>query len=380
MKRRQFLSAPLLLGLSLSLSHPALAQTQDALLPVVTGLDHPWGMAFLPDGSVLVTERTGQLRRVDVATRKTGPAISGLPDVATQGQGGVLDVVLDPAFAQNRRIFLSFAEPRDGSAATAIFRARLSDDHMRLEDGVTIFRQSVAAEGGRHFGSRLVFDREGQLFVTTGDRGYLSLEAQNPSSHIGKILRLTVDGAAAPDNPNRPGWAPEVWSMGHRNVQGAALHPETGELWTAEHGARGGDEINTPKAGKNYGWPIITYGRDYSGEPIGIGTAREGLEQPVHYWDPSIAPSGMVFVEGDAYPAWRGSVLVGALAGQHVARLTLAGTKVTAQEKLFGGFARIRDVAQAPDGYLYVLTDEAAPGGGLYQIAPDQDITATSGN
>jgi aldose sugar dehydrogenase len=380
MNRRELLSVSAVLAFAPALTCAAGAKTTDGLRPIVTGLDHPWGMAFLPDGTALVTERRGQLRRIDVSARTLGEPMVGLPDVAAEGQGGLLDVVLDPAFSQNRRIYLTFAEQRDGGAATAVYRARLSEDHTRLDDGSTIFRQNVAADGGRHFGARLVFDRDGHLFVTTGDRGYLSNEAQNPASHIGKVLRITTDGAAAPGNPIRAGWAPEVWSLGHRNIQGAVLHPETGQLWTAEHGARGGDEINTPQGGQNHGWPVITFGRDYSGEAIGSGTAQDGMEQPLHYWDPSIAPSGMAFVTGTSYPAWSGNLLVGALAGQHVARLTLSGRQVTAEEKMFEGFARIRDVVQAPDGYVYVLTDESAPDGGLYQIAPGGEAAATGSN
>jgi aldose sugar dehydrogenase len=231
--------------------------------------------------------------------------------------------------------------------------------------------------GTHHFGSRLVFDRDGHLFVTTGDRNRLRAESQNPANHIGKVLRITTDGAAAPGNPVLEGWAPEVWSIGHRNVQGATLHPETGQLWTAEHGAKGGDEINIPGAGKNYGWPVITYGRDYSGAAIGEGVEKAGMEQPLHYWDPSIAPSGMRFYTGDKYADWKGSLFVGALAGEHLARLTLAGGKVTAEEKLFEGIGRIRDVVQSPDGYLYVLIDAGEPAGALLRVAAPGDVTAT---
>jgi glucose/arabinose dehydrogenase len=213
-----------------------------------------------------------------------------------------------------------------------------------------------------------VFDRYGYLFVTTGDRGTMSEEAQNPKSHIGKVLRITRQGTAAPGNPMLPDWAAEVWSLGHRNIQGAALHPQTQELWTAEHGARGGDELNLPQAGKNYGWPKITYGRDYSGAKIGEGTSASGLEQPVHYWDPSIAPSGMIFVTGNRYPSWTGDLLVGALAGEHIARLRLDKGKIVKEERLFEAFARFRSLAQAPDGWIYALTDNARPYGGLYRI------------
>jgi aldose sugar dehydrogenase len=340
-----------------------------SLQPVLKGFDNPWGMAFLPDGSLLVTERPGQLRRVTLSNAQLEPPISGVPEVDTRGQGGLLGIAIDKDFATNRFVFMSFAEKRDGGNVTAVFRGRLNAGHTKLEDGRVIFRQSLAAESGRHFGSRLVFDRTGHLFVTTGDRGYLSEQAQDPASHIGKVLRITRDGAPAPDNPNLPGWAPEVWSIGHRNLQGAALHAVTGELWTVEHGAKGGDELNAPQAGKNYGWPVITYGKDYSGASIGEGNAKDGMEQPLHYWDPSIAPSGLAFVGTDFYPGWKGCAFVGALAGAHIARLVLQDKKVVGEEKLFEGFARFRDVVEGPDGRIFVLTDEAAPEGGLFVIA-----------
>jgi aldose sugar dehydrogenase len=336
----------------------AAAATGVSLERVVEGLDNPWGLAFLNDGTALVTERSGQLRRIDLNQKTTSDPVFGVPDVATGGQGGLLGIAIDPDFATNRLIYMSFSESLESGSATAVFRARLSDDFTHLEDGKVIFRQNRAVRSGRHFGSRLVFDRDGSMFVTTGDRGSQSADAQNPASHIGKVLRITVNGQAAPGNPALSGWAPEVWSIGHRNLQGAALHPETGKLWTVEHGARGGDEVNRPEAGKNYGWPVITYGRDYSGAAIGEGAAKEGMEQPLHYWDPSIAPSGMAFVTSDKYPDWKNSLLVGALAGEKVARLTLQGDKVVAEEALFEGEGRIRDVVQGPDGYIYLLTDD----------------------
>jgi aldose sugar dehydrogenase len=376
MKRRLLLLLPLLAVVPFVAS----GATPDGLLPIAKGLDHPWGMAFLPDGSLLVTERPGRLRRVTLNDNAVGAPISGVPDVDTGGQGGLLGIAIAPDFAKSREVFLSFAEKRDGGNATAVFRGKLSANYTQLEKGSVIFRQSRAVESSRHFGSRLVFDREGYLFVTTGDRGDLPEEAQNPASHLGKVLRITRDGAAAPGNPGLPGWAQEVWSIGHRNIQGAALHPATSQLWTAEHGAKGGDEVNTPQAGRNYGWPVITYGRDYSGAKIGVGTSKDGLEQPLHYWDPSIAPSGMAFLTSDIYPDWKGSLFVGALAGEHLHRLTLDGTKVVASEKLFEGFGRVRDVIQGPSGHIFVLTDEARPNGAIYQIAGPGDATATTGN
>jgi glucose/arabinose dehydrogenase len=335
---------------------------------VAGGLDHPWGLAFLPDGRALVTERAGRLRVVQ-RDGSLSRALGGVPAVAARNQGGLLDVALDPRFGENRLVYLTFAEPRGGGNATAVARGRLNVAQTALEDTTVIFRQQPAYNGGHHFGSRLVFDREGALFLTLGDRYDLRDEAQNPANHLGKIVRIRPDGS--PAGAAKAGWLPEIWSIGHRNVQGAALHPATGRLWTAEHGARGGDEINTPQAGLNYGWPVITYGRDYSGARIGEGTAKAGMEQPLYYWDPSMAPSGMTFYTGNRFPAWRGSVFVGALAGRHVARLELDGERIVAEEKLFAELGlRVRDVRQGPDGYLYLLTDRPAPEGRLLRVVP----------
>jgi aldose sugar dehydrogenase len=376
MNRRSFLlSTAALVATPLT----ACATENSALVAVVKGLDHPWGLAFLPDGSALVTERAGRLRRITVNDKKMSDAMTGTPTVDNNGQGGLLGIAIDPSFQDNRFIYLSFAEARDGGSVTAVYRGRMNTAYSGLEDGKVIFRQNVVGSADGHYGSRLVFDRSGHLFVTTGDRQSLQDEVQKPGTHIGKILRITRDGSPAADNPNLPGWAPEVWSLGHRNVQGATLHPETGALWTVEHGARGGDEVNTPEAGKNYGWPVISYGKQYSGGKIGEGSEKSGMEQPLHYWDPSIAPSGMAVYTGDVYPAWKGSVFVGALAGTHLARLTFENGKVTSEEKLFDGFSRIRDVVQGPDGRLYLLTDEGEPDGGLYVIAAPAETTATSG-
>jgi aldose sugar dehydrogenase len=370
MDRRFFM-----LGLPLLVATACDAAKSASLVKLVGGLDHPWGMAFLPDGSILVTERDGRMRRV--MERKLLPVVTGTPKVDAQGQGGLLGIALDPDFAVNRLIYLSFSEARDGGNATAVFRGQLSADVTRLEDGKVIFRQNIVYDGGQHFGSRLVFDRSGHLFVTTGDRYKLRDKVQDPATHIGKVLRITRDGQPADGNPNLPGWAPEVWSLGHRNLQGATLHPDTGELWTTEHGARGGDEVNVPEAGKNYGWPVISFGREYSFLPIGEGKSKPGMEQPVHYWDPSIAPSGMTFLTSDIYPDWKGSLFVGALAGTHVSRLKLNGRKVISEEKLFQDVARFRDVVQGPDGRLYVLTDEGAPDGSIYVVAAPGEVTAS---
>jgi aldose sugar dehydrogenase len=343
------------------------------LVAVTKGLDHPWGLAFLPDGSALNTERSGRLRRVTMNDKKLLDPISGTPEIANNGEGGLLGIAIDPKFQTNRFIFIAFTEVRGSGTVTAVFRGRLNNALTALEDGKIIFRQNVVGQENFHYGSRLVFDRSDSLFVTTGDRHSwqdrgLRGEVQKPETHIGKIVRITREGAAAPGNPNLPGWAPEIWSTGHRNPQGATLHPETGQLWISDHGPRGGDEINMPQAGKNYGWPIISYGTEYSGGKVGEGTSRKGMEQPIHYWDSTVAPTGIVFYTGDKYPAWKGNLFVGSLK-THVSRLTFVNGKVASEEKLFNGFARFRDVVQGPDGRLYVLTDEGRPGGGLFVIA-----------
>lgn len=335
---------------------------------VAGGLEHPWGLAFLPDGRMLVSERPGRLRLVS-ATGEVSRPIAGVPNVAARGQGGLLDVALDPNFAENRLIYLSFSEPRANGNGTSVARARLNPGGTALEGLSVIFRQMPTINSSMHFGSRLVFDRTGALFVTVGDRFSERNQAQNPGNHIGKILRIRPEGGAAPDNPKKLGWQPEIWSIGHRNVQGAALHPQTGQLWTAEHGARGGDEVNTPKAGLNYGWPVITYGIDYSGVKIGEGTAKAGMEQPLFYWDPSIAPSGATFYTGERWPAWKNSLFVGALAGQLLVRLSTQGETVTGEERLLAALGeRIRDVRQGPDGYLYLLSDAAS--GKILRVKP----------
>ena len=328
------------------------------VVTVADDLEHPWGLAFLPDGRMLVTERPGRLRIVQPDGRLSAP-VAGVPGVAASGQGGLLDVALAPDFPQSRMIYLSYAEPGDGgTAGTTVARGQFSDSG--LQDMQVIFRQEPKVRGGAHFGSRLVFTPDGYLFITTGERGRGDM-SQDISRHQGKVIRLRPDGTVPPDNPfvGRANARPEIWSYGHRNVQGAALHPVTGALWTVEHGAMGGDELNIPRPGRNYGWPVITYGLDYSGARIGEGTAKEGMEQPVHYWDPSIAPSGLMFYTGDRFPEWRGNLFVGALNFQLLARLELDGDRVVAEERLLQGFRqRIRDVVQGPDGLIYLLTDE----------------------
>ena len=329
---------------------------------VARGLEHPWGMAFLPDGRLLVTERPGRLRIV-AADGTLSPPLSGVPAVADQGQGGLLDVALDPGFAQNRTIYLSYAEAGEGGAGTAVARARLGaggQGEGGLSDVRVIYRQAPKVRGNLHFGSRIAVARDGMLFITQGDRFAYRHQAQELGSLLGKIARVAPDGGIPPDNPfvGRQGAHPAIWSYGHRNIQGAAIDPATGRLWVADHGARGGDEINQPQAGRNYGWPVITYGEDYSGAPIGQGTAKPGMEQPVHYWDPSIAPSGLAFYAGDAFPAWRGDLLVGALRGRHLARLEMRDGRVVAEHRYLEDLGeRIRDVRVGPDGFVYLLTD-----------------------
>ncbi|HXF95047.1 MAG TPA: PQQ-dependent sugar dehydrogenase [Gemmatimonadales bacterium] len=338
------------------------------VVTVARGLEHPWALAFLPDGRMLVTERPGRMRIVEPDGRLS-PPLKGVPAVWAQGQGGLLDVVLAPDFPQSRALYLSYAEPAAlGRAGTTVARARLAEGG--LEDVTVIFRQEPKRLAGQHFGSRLVFTPDGLLFITTGDRGARDA-AQDLALPIGKVIRIRPDGGVPQGNPflGRRGVRPEIWSYGHRNIQGAALHPETGRLWTAEHGAMGGDEVNVPQAGRNYGWPVITYGRDYSGARIGEGTAKPGMEQPVHYWDPSIAPSGMAFYAGDRFPAWRGDLFVGSLRYGLLVRLELQGERVVAEERLLEGLGdRVRDVRQGPDGYLYLVTDEAA--GRILRIEP----------
>jgi glucose/arabinose dehydrogenase len=335
---------------------------------VTEGLENPWGLAFLPDGRMLVTERPGRLRLVEKNGRVSSP-LAGVPEVYARGQGGLLDVALDPRFAENRLVYLSFAESGEGGAGTAVTRGRLGEGG--LEDVAVVFRQKPKVAGSNHWGSRLVFARDGTLFVTLGDRFSYRDRAQDLGTHLGKIVRINSDGAAPSDNPfvGRAGALPEIWSLGHRNIQGAALHPTSGQLWEVEHGARGGDEINLAAPGRNYGWPVITYGVDYSGAKIGEGTAKPGMEQPIYYWDPSIAPSGMAFYTGDKLPAWRGNLFVGALKAQRLVRLELDGARIVREERLLAGLnERIRDVRQGPDGFLYLLTD--AGDGRILRVEP----------
>jgi glucose/arabinose dehydrogenase len=340
------------------------------VVTVAAGLEHPWGLAFLPDGRMLVTERPGRMRIVTARGELSAP-LTSVPAVVAEGQGGLLDVILAPDFVESKTIYFSYSESRDGGNGTSVARARLADNALR--DVKVIFRQMPAVQSAGHFGSRLVFARDGMLFVTLGDRQqkHFAVRAQDLETHFGKVVRIKPDGAVPKDNPfvDVPGAQPEIWSYGHRNVQGAALHPTTGELWTVEHGARGGDELNIARASANYGWPLVTYGVAYSGDKIGVGKQRAGIEDPVHYWVPSIATSGLAFYTGDKLPAWRGNVIVGALGGSGLARIELNGNAVKHHERLLVELReRIRDVRSGPDGYLYLLTD--SPKGRVLRVEP----------
>jgi glucose/arabinose dehydrogenase len=328
---------------------------------VARGLEHPWGMAFLPDGRMIVTERPGRVRIVSKDGSLSKP-LAGVPEVQAGGQGGMLDVALDPQFATNRRIFLSYAEPgvnaEAGTAGTSVASFTLTDS--TLENYRVIYQQKPKVRGSGHFGSRLVFGRDGTLFITQGDRFGYRERAQDLDAGMGKVMRINTDGTIPRDNPfvGRQGAQPAIWSLGHRNMQGAFLHPETGQLWTVEHGARGGDELNHPEAGKNYGWPVITYGRDYNGSRIGIGAEKEGMEQPVYYWDPVIAASGLLIYTGARFPEWKNNFFIGSMTPGALVRLEMANGRVTKETRYLGGLQeRIRDVEQGPDGFIYLLTD-----------------------
>jgi len=347
---------------------PASVQGVVDVQAIAKGLEHPWSLAFLPDKRILVTERPGRLRIVGADGRLSEP-LTGVPKVYASGQGGLLDVALSPMFAEDRFIYLSFAESGEGGAATAVARARLGE--RGLENTQVIWRQQPKVSGSNHWGSRILFRRDGTLFVTLGERFNYSEKAQDLSVTLGKIVRINPDGSAPRDNPfvNRDGVRPEIWSYGHRNVQAAAVHPETGQLWTVEHGARGGDELNHLEAGKNYGWPVISYGTHYSYLKIGEGAAKEGMEQPVYYWDPVIAPSGMVIYTGELFAGWKNNFLIGSLTPGGLVRLVMRDGKVAQEERYLVDLReRIRDVRQAPDGSLYLLTDARA--GQILRITP----------
>jgi len=336
-----------------------------------SGLDHPWAIAFLPDGRMLVTERPGRMRIVG-KDGTLSPALAGVPQVFASGQGGLHDVVLDRSFAQNHILYFCYAEPVEGRARTALARARLIDEGTaRIGDVEVIFRQAGPLSSGNHFGCRIVQTPDDNLFLTTGDHFTTRDQAQNLGNDLGKIIRNRPDGSFPPDNPfvGKAAAKPEIWSYGHRNPQGLALHPVTGKLWEHEHGPRGGDEVNLIEKGKNYGWPVIGYGIDYSGAKIHESTQKAGMEQPLKYWVPSIAPSGMTFYTGNVFAPWRGSLFVGALAGQLLVRLELDGDKVVREERLLQQLReRIRDVREGPDGALWLATDSSS--GRILRLTP----------
>lgn len=342
------------------------------VVPVVSRLEHPWSLAFLPDGRMLVTERPGRLRIVSSAGRLSAP-LEGVPNVFARGQGGLLDVTLSPDFARDSTLFLSYAEAVDGGARTAVARAEFADGPTPMLRNLTrIFAQKDASSGGNHFGSRLVFARDGTLFVTLGDRYSHRDRVQQLDNHYGKIVRIRADGSVPPDNPfvQRDDALPGIFARGLRNVQGAALHADTGELWVNEHGPQGGDEVNIIRAGANYGWPVITWGREYgTGFRIGEGTGRPDVEPALWQWTPSIAPSGLAFCSGRRYPEWRGNAFVGSLKFRMLVRLELAANHVLREERLLQDLGqRVRDVREAPDGSLYLLTDER--NGSLLRLEP----------
>ncbi len=334
-------------------------------------LSHPWGLAMLPDNRILITEKPGQMRIFDLAGKRLGEPLSGVPEVVNQGQGGLLDVALHPHFESNQWVYISYSAGSDGQIGTEVGRARLTD--QGLQDFEQLFVPTPKGSAGQHFGSRLVFDRDGYLFITLGDRGQQD-EAQNLGSHIGTVVRLHDDGRVPEDNPfvNQQGALPEIYSYGHRNVQGADLNPWTGELWVHEHGPQGGDEVNLVRPGANYGWPVITYGANYgSGTAIGEGTEKQGMEQPLFQWTPSIAPSGMRFYDHSAIPQFQGKLLVGALAYQLLSTLEVDGSLVGNEQRLFERqFGRIRALEIGAGGEVFVLTDQAA--GKLIRISANQ--------
>jgi aldose sugar dehydrogenase len=361
------------IGLALACGALALAaRAQDLRTELVAGgLEHPWGLAFLPDGRFLVSERPGRLRVIE-ADGRVGAPLAGLPPIAAGGQGGLLDVVADSELARNGTVYFCFSEPGALGNSTALASAQLSPDRTRLTAVKIIFSQKPKVASSLHFGCRIVEARDGTLFLTLGERYHRMRDAQTLDNHHGKVVRIRKDGSVPGDNPfvARAGALPEIWSYGHRNAQGAALAPD-GTLWMHEHGPQGGDEINIPRAGRNYGWPVITYGENYGGGAIGEGLqAKDGLEQPLHYWVPSIAPSGMAFLGSDRYgAAWRGNLFVGSLKFGYLDRIELQGTRVLREHKLLTSVGqRIRDVRQGPDGLLYVLTD--ASRGQLLRLLP----------
>jgi glucose/arabinose dehydrogenase len=337
---------------------------------MASGLVHPWSLAFLPDGRMLVTERPGRMRLV-TPEGQLSPPLKGVPEVFASGQGGLLDVIIDKSYAQNKTIYFCFAERTGSGGRTAVARAKLNDGNGRLDEVKIIFRQEGPLSSGNHYGCRIVQANDGNLFVTLGEHFSYRDEAQNLGNHLGKLIRITPDGSAPADNPfvGRADAKPEIWSYGHRNEQGLAINPASGDLWEIEHGPRGGDEVNIIGKGRNYGWPVIGYGIDYSGAKIHDSTSKGGMEQPVKYWVPSIAPSGMTFYSAKLFPKWTGSLFTGALNGKMLVRLSLNGNAVTGEERLLQNLnERIRDVRQGPDGALWLLTDNSA--GRILRVSP----------
>ena len=366
---------------SITFCAPALAQNRSAVInsekhafritTLLTGLENPWSVAFLPDGRMLVTERVGRLRLVGLDFRLDPVPIEGLPETVAQGQGGLFDVVLHPQYSQNGWIYWAYNAPGAGGWGTTLARGKLKG--QRMSEVQVLFSMQPKTRSSQHFGGRIVFDKSGMLYLTLGDRGDKD-RAQKLDDHAGSVIRLHDDGRVPADNPfaKRAGALPEKWTLGNRNIQGATLHPKTGELWAHEHGPQGGDEVNVMRSGLNYGWPVITYGVNYgSGTRIGEGDTKPGMVQPLHLWVPSIAPSGMAFVNGSQFPLWAGDLLVGALRGQMLVRLVLNGEKVVREERLLQGrVGRIRDVRMGPDGLVYLLTDDAE--GALLRLEPVQ--------
>jgi glucose/arabinose dehydrogenase len=336
---------------------------------IAEGLENIWGMAFLPDGNMLVTERRGRMRIVS-ADGTLGEPLTGLPDIYAQGQGGLLDVVLAPDFTSSKKIYFSYSEPGKGGNSTAVSFATLNGN--KLENLTRVFSQQPKKDSGAHFGSRLVWAPDGTLFITLGDRYSEKDKAQTLDNHQGKVVRINADGTVPKDNPfvKTPGALPEIWSYGHRNVQGAAINPITKELWTGEHGPQGGDELNIDRAAKNYGWPIITYGENYGGGKIGEGTHKAGMEQPNYKWVPSIATAGFIFYTGDKFPQWKNTILLASLKEKTLVRLVVEGEKITREERLLTKELdqRLRHVVQGPDGLVYLVTDES--NAKIYQLSP----------
>lgn len=373
MRRAATVTAGAVVGAAALSPAPATAQVQGvqteagaiAVENLASGLDHPWGMAFLPDGRLLVTERAGDLRILGADGTLSEP-LEGTPVVFAEGQGGLLDVALDPDFQSNRLVYLSFAEPGDGGASTAVGRGRLEDG--RIEGFGVVFRQQPKVPGPNHFGGRIVFSPEGHLFLTLGER-FKFEPAQDLANHLGTIVRLNPDGTVPADNPfvGRADAADAIWSYGHRNIESAAIHPETGALWVAEMGPRGGDELNLPEPGRNYGWPVVSWGRHYDGTAIPDPPTHPRFADAIKHWTPVISPSGMIFYTGDLFPEWRGSALIGGLTSGGLVRVAVDGREVTGEERIPLG-ARIRDVEQGPDGAVYVLTDQ--DDGNVWRLRP----------